>query len=59
MGHPGWLREESSTLTLGEQSAEGRGGGVTQPPGAIRTDERGTRPGDRKSRGRKLSAYTG
>ena len=59
MGHPRWLREESSTLTRWEQSAEGIGGGVRQPPGEVRTDERGTRPVERKSRGRTRSAYTG
>jgi hypothetical protein len=50
------LRAEGSVLTDRQKSAEGIVGGVTQPPGEIRTDELGTRPVDRKSRGRKLSA---
>jgi hypothetical protein len=59
MGHPRWLREEQSTLTPGGKSAEGIVGGVTQTPGEVRRDELGTRPVDRKSRGRKLSASPG
>ena len=45
----GWQRPTSSDST----------GGATQTPGEIRTDELGTRPVNRKSRGRKLLAYTG
>jgi hypothetical protein len=56
MGHPRWLREEQSTLTPWEKSAEGIVGGVTQTPEEVRMDELGTRPVDRKSRGRTLSA---
>jgi hypothetical protein len=59
MGHPRWLREESSTLTPWEKSAEGIVGGVTQTPGAVRMAERGTRSAERKSRGRQLSAEPG
>lgn len=56
MGHPRGLREEESTLTPGEKSAEGLGGGVTQTPGEVRLAELGTRPADRQSRGRTLAA---
>jgi hypothetical protein len=56
MGHPRWLREAQSTLIPWEQSAAGIGGGVPQTPEEVRRADLGTRPVDRKSRGRQLSA---
>ena len=58
MGHPQWLREEQSALIPWEKSAEGIVGGATQTPEEVCMDARGTRPVDRKSRRRKLSAET-